>query len=152
MNQSNPTLAKRIADLERQLSSTKDLLESSMLSEAAAKQYAEEVDKQNQALAAQVEALHKAIETALHGTVFDEVGNRDDDGLIPFHETKTAVIVLQNALAATPQHHLRQVRADAGRDGFIAGYMLCNDDSPLIKHNYEGFANQYHASILAGKE
>ena len=47
---------------------------------------------------------------------------------------------------------IAEIRAEAGRAGFIAGYMLCNDDSPLIKHNYEGFANQYHASILAGKE
>lgn len=72
MNQDNPTLAKRIAELERQLSNTKtiantlleenrqllvelalinDQLQSSMLSEATAKQYAEEVDKQNKELA-----------------------------------------------------------------------------------------------------
>lgn len=113
---------------------------------------ATKLESERNALAAQVEALHKAIETALHGTVFDEVGNRDDDGLIPFRETKTAVSVLQNALKITTQNHLRQVRADAGRDGFIAGYMLCNDGSPLIKHNYEGVADKYHASILAGKE
>lgn len=113
---------------------------------------ATKLEAERDALAAQVEALHKAIETALHGTVFDEVGNRDDDGLIPFRETKTAVSVLQNALKITTQTHLRQVRADAGRAGFIAGYMLCNDGSPLIKHNYEGVADKYHASILAGKE
>lgn len=47
---------------------------------------------------------------------------------------------------------IAEIRADAGRDGFIAGYMLCNDGSPLIKHNYEGMADKYHASILAGKE
>ena len=58
----------------------------------------------------------------------------------------------QLTLIAFGELSLNQVRADAGRAGFIAGYMLCNDDSPLIKHNYEGFANQYHASILAGKE
>jgi len=57
-----------------------------------------------------------------------------------------------NAMTKSAQHHLLQVRADAGRAGFIAGYMLCNDGSPLIKHNYEGAADKYHASILAGEE
>jgi len=50
-------------------------------------------------------------------------------------------------LAATPQQHLAEIRAQAGRAGFVAGYMLCNDGSPLIKHNYEGFADKYAESI-----
>lgn len=41
--------------------------------------------------------------------------------------------------------------AEAGRAGFVEGYMLCNDCSPLIKHNYEGFADKYADSIRREK-
>ena len=51
-----------------------------------------------QALLVKIELLRNAIDTALHGTVFDDFGNRDDDGLIPFGRTDTAVTVLQEAL------------------------------------------------------
>ena len=58
----------------------------------------------------------------------------------------------RTALNTLPQHHLEEIRAEAGRDGFVAGYMLCNDGSPLIKHNYEGFADKYADSIRQGVE
>jgi uncharacterized coiled-coil protein SlyX len=142
MNQSNPTLAKRIADLERQLSSTKDLLESSVLSEATAKQYAEEVDKQNQALAAQVEALRKALNSQLNDCINFDGGKLTD-------------VIMENSskvLLTAPQHHLRQVRADAGRAGFIAGYFHYKNYGFQFEEELEAASNQYHASILAGKD
>ncbi len=54
--------------------------------------------EERDAALAQVEQLKSAITTALRGTTFDEVGNRDDDGLIPFGNTKTAIEVLTDAL------------------------------------------------------
>ena len=73
----------------------------------------ERAEEQCKALAARVEVLRSAINTALHGTVFDKEGNRDDDGLIPFKETKTAITVLSDALSATPAACLAHVRAEA---------------------------------------
>lgn len=53
-----------------------------------------------------------------------------------------------DALSATPQHHLRQVRATAGRDGFVACIRLAYglQHPPGTTH-----ADQYADSILAGK-
>jgi len=101
------------------------------------------------ALTATVDALRDALDkianwnecTSEFRVNFGSKGERD------FYRAVAA-----KALEATPQHHLRQVRADAGRDGFIAGYMLCNDGAALLKHNYNGMADKYAASILAGKE
>ena len=70
----NATLAKRIVELDRELSLTKDLLQSSMLSEATAKQYAEEVDKQNKELAAQVESVVNAFTDATNTPEMQAVG------------------------------------------------------------------------------
>lgn len=132
MNQSNSTLAKRIADLERQLSNTKntantlleenkqllielasvkDLLESSQLCEATAKQYAEEVDKQNAALAAQVEALQKTVVSVkarcniLQNLTLQLIQGAELSG--------SDWDYISEAQATEIQHHLRQVRADA---------------------------------------
>ena len=48
------------------------------------------------------------------------------------------------------KQHLRDRDAEKGRAGFVAGYMLCNGGSPLIAHNYQGFADKYAESIKAG--
>ncbi|WP_333609335.1 hypothetical protein [Arsukibacterium sp.] len=84
LTRENSTLQARCADLELLLSTEQDLVL--------------DYHATNDALAAQVELLKAAITTALRGTVFDEVGNRDDDGLIPFRNTKTAIEVLTDAL------------------------------------------------------
>ena len=145
MNQSNPILAKRIAELERQLTETNayfkaaqskietltNLYRECQLSEATAKQYAEEVDKQNQELAAQVQALREA---------WEAVKRNDWDA------------PLDEAFEKTPQHHLRQVRADAGRDGFIACaeiFLDLNEDQNIYVQ-YQ--ADQYCDQVRRGKE
>ena len=140
MNQSNPTLAKRIAELERQLSSTKDLLESSMLSEATAKQYAEEVNKQNAALAAQVEDLKDRI-----GAFSINIERNEKIGTSVKEEIAKLFIDVG-------ENHLRQVRADAGRDGFVAGYFHYKNYGFQFEDELEAASNQHHASILAGKK
>lgn len=54
---------------------------------------------------------------------------------------------IQKAFEQAPSQCLNDVKADAGRAGFVAGYMVCNDGSPLINHNYEASADQYAAKI-----
>lgn len=100
----------------------------------------ETVAAERDALAAQVEALRGVLQ-CFHPENFEYMPNSFDLG--------DDVI---EALAATPQQHLAERDAQKGRDGFIAGYMLCNDDSPLIKHNYEGFADKYADSIRQEKK
>lgn len=151
----NATLAKRIADLERQLSHSKhtsellleenkqllvnlslksDLLESSMLSEATAKQYAEEVDKQNAALAAQVEAL-KLSDSELHTLVEDLIDHlrynkrESTDVLETYWDRLSAIQTTQ----ISPQQHLAVIRAEAGRAGFVAGFKRRTALGPLRK-------------------
>lgn len=92
-------------------------------------------------LQAQVEALRKALNDQLNDCINFDGGKLTD--AIMNHSS--------DLLAATPQQHLAEVKVQAGRDGFIAGYMLCNDGSPLIKHNYEGFADRYADSIRQGE-
>ena len=143
MNQSNPTLAKRIAELERQLSSTKDLLESSQLSEVTAKQYAEEVDKQNAALAAQVEYLKARI-----GAFSINIERNEKIGTSVKEEIAKLFIDVG-------ENHLRQVRADSG----LVGYFRGTDDAwrdltggPSPEQMTAHRATEYADSILAGKE
>lgn len=52
-----------------------------------------------QQLKADNKALAEAVLTALRGTRLDKHGNRDDDGLLPFKETKTAIEALANVEA-----------------------------------------------------
>lgn len=99
--------------------------------------------EQNAALAAQVEALREALEYA-DNKLYILTHNRNDVSARLIGDADKAFKVVRDALsqpAAT--HHLAEVKAQAGRAGFVAGYLLCNDGSPLIKHNYEGFADKY---------
>lgn len=104
----------RIAELERQLSSTKNLLESSMLSEATAKQYAEEVDKQNAALAAQVEVLKQSIISVrargnlLHNITMQILQGAELNGSDWDYISESQV--------AEIEQHLTEIRVQAGRD------------------------------------
>lgn len=153
---SNAILAKRIAELERmlsnanivsnqlleenknlllELSAQKDLLDSSMLSEATAKQYAEEIDKQNKELAAQVEAFKKI---------------REDWRGLAINDAKTLIAFIE-ATDKTPQQHLRELRAEAGRAGYFVGYTVGYCDridgilAPITK------SNQYAEQIRRGE-
>ena len=54
------------------------------------------------------------------------------------------------AFLNSPTACLAQVRAEAGRAGFIAGYELCNGDNKFISHNYNGFAEKYAETIRQG--
>ena len=174
MNQSNPTLAKRIAELERQLSSTKDLLESSMLSEATAKQYAEEVNKQNAALAAQVKELKSELrqEKLIHIGFTNEsqvqyvTEDKEEGAFYPNSDNGCYIPVYMlnvHAHRVGPDSKIyctqleqgkkiAEIRAEAGRDGFIAGYFHYKNYGFQFEDELEAASNQHHASILAGKD
>lgn len=101
---------------------------------------------QNAELVAQVERLRAAL------TGLKESYCRD-----PFKATSAEraedgkrLSEVSDLIKLTPTQCLREVEAKAGRAGFVAGYMLCNDGSPLIAHNYQGFADNYAESIKAG--
>lgn len=106
------------------------------------------------ALAAQVEALRKALlpfaSTGLPTLVNGENYSVMHDRVKDWFGVSEFVRAIE-CFNKTPQQHLAEVKAQAGRAGFVAGYMLCNDGSPLIKHNYEGFADQYADSIRQGE-
>lgn len=98
----------------------------------------------------------KAERDALSAQVFgltDEITKSADAilGRMPPDEIHSIACSMLETAKATPQQHLAEVKAQAGRAGFVAGYMLCNDGSPLIKHNYEGFADKYADSIRQEK-
>lgn len=72
-----------------------------------------------------------------------------DAYLAELQKANAVIIDLQRNPPKMLESCLRQVMADAGRDGFVEGIRLrskgpCND--------WQAAANQYQASILAGKE
>lgn len=85
------------------------------------------LEEQNAALAAQVEALREA---------WKAVKRNDWDA------------PLDEAFEKTPQHHLRQVRADAVFE-FVKTIPY---ENVRVSNSINQAANQYAASILAGKE
>ena len=178
----NATLAKRIVELDRELSLTKNLLESSMLSEATAKQYAEEVDKQNKELTAQVGDLEEKLlemETTLAKKdsaicnleqrvweLEDDFEKRKDQELdvlkaqvealrmiailVHFEWANNVVTFntmqrLYSVVNSTPQQHLAEIRAEAGRDGYLQGVHDCQ----LAEINYEDFDTQSRSAQYA---
>ena len=90
----------------------------------------EQLQEENAALSAQVGALREAYYSYIE-TGFDEI--------------------LDNAFAATPQHHLRELKAEAGR----AGYLACATEYGLenahaSKEGIARNANQYAEQVRRG--
>lgn len=97
------------------------------------------VKSERDALAAQAEALRSAIEPFATGGVCSAIDREDysimRERIKDWHgaiEFKKA----QDAYNSTPQQCLRDVQAEAGRAGFIAGFNF----------SYEGFNSEYGAS------
>lgn len=105
------------------------------------------------ALAAHVEALTSAYKN-LCGAI-DDMDNCESGT----DEMETAIGAVfsamrngYNSVHATPQHHLRQVRADAYQSGFVKGAKVANESPEIYAMGLESVAKQYAASILAGKD
>lgn len=112
------------------------------------------------------ETLYKASQAANHQqlrVMYDAMKSERDALAVTVDALRKAVVEpamdaaiiysVKVILNKTPQHHLRQVRADAGRDGFIEGVrqeML--DKFGLFYHETRDRVDAYKDSILAGKE
>ncbi len=109
------------------------------------------ITKHNHALAAQVEALRVAIEPFSIGGVCSAIAREDysimHERIKDWHgvnEFKKA----QAAYDATPRQHLAQIRAEAGRAGFIEGCELIID---LVSDGSNTGAYKFHADEYAAK-
>lgn len=103
----------------------------------------EQLQQQNQQLAAQVEVTKQV--------AIDAIACISRSGTKVCADPMFVMQQLQGRLEETPNQCLREIQAEAGRAGFVAGYMLCNDGIPLIKHNYQGFADKYAERVKAGE-
>lgn len=105
----------------------------------------EKLKEQNAAMSAQVEALWREIQGAADwfSAYWPELNKAQCD----------RIKQMDGVAKSTPAACLAQVRADAGRAGFVTG---ANSMKLAFQYggtyNTEDKANQYHASILAGKE
>lgn len=95
-----------------------------------------------QELAAQVEALRREIQSAADwfSAYWPELNKAQCD----------RIKQMDSVAKTTPQQHLRELRAEAGRNGFIAGVearriALLNDEQAKIK------ADQYAERVKAGE-
>lgn len=79
------------------------------------------VRSDRQALAAQVEALRNLLDNVRRGEEFIV------DSSIMLGVDCDLADEIDAALKATQQHHLRELRAEAGRAGFIAGARIVSD-------------------------
>lgn len=117
--------------------------------------YIRHLESERAALAAKVEALRDAAEDAAESLGFLSHHLRGRMGEAALMDMAEKADALNEALKATPQHHLRELRAEAGRAGFVAGYEFCLSTLPspycnLIAVNYKGMAERYADSIRQG--
>lgn len=106
------------------------------------------VDLQDErdALAAQVEALRSQLQVA-HDcvTCADETGYVQDVGFVDLEQV---ALEISRVLALTPQQHLAEIRAEAGRVGFVAGAVAMERRQVFTEDfNLSNAANQYADSI-----
>lgn len=96
------------------------------------------------ALAAQVEELRKAIEPV------NDMANRLPEWS---KEDRCHSDELEKALEMTPQQHLAEIRAQAGRDGYLQGHLdAAGDDvGEWSRKHSEYHAKQYADSIRRGE-
>lgn len=59
---------------------------------------------------------------------------------------------IDDLIAATPTQHLRQIQAEAGRAGFIAGVSLYDSGYTISSDEIEAEANKYAAKVRQGGE
>jgi hypothetical protein len=58
-----------------------------------------------------------------------------------------------NLLEQSPQQHLAEIRAEAGRDGYLQGYLdAMGDPDEIDKEHAEYRAKQYTAEVREGAE
>lgn len=98
-----------------------------------------------QELVAQVGILTSHIKSVAE-TYSNNTGH--EPSLSVFHR---ALDEAQDAAQITPQQHLRQIQADAGRAGFIAGHWAGRNYDPGITPSDDEAADKYAARVKAGE-
>lgn len=105
----------------------------------------ESLEKQNAELAAQVEALRGGLNQAIELLVTALVE--------PKQITEEEIHDLRTLEQSTPSRHLRNIQAEAGRDGFVAGYSKgWNDYAGPHGFRREELADAYAAKVREGGE
>ena len=99
-------------------------------------------------LMAQVEVLKTSLRQAI--TAFRQYELDVDD--YPSMQHKQMMESLNKASAATPTQCLNQIKADAGRAGFVAGVSFRESDKWLSKNEICQDADQYAERIRQGGE
>lgn len=132
-----------IAELEHLCDKYKELYEASMLSEATAKQYAEEVDKQNKELAAQVEALGDKLS--------EVVALLDVDGMTAVQWLLDNCPEIESLTNIEPEQHLAEIRAQAGRAGYITGAIEWTFSQTELAFQIERASELYADNIKEGE-
>lgn len=98
---------------------------------------------QNAELVAQVETLKQCIKDWCGTLRYQSVAG----SYVQFSEKQQA------AINSTPTQCLRDVKAEAGRDGFVAGYLRAIHWPTSCDENHAGYnADQYAARVKAGLE
>lgn len=93
----------------------------------------EKVTAERDALAAQVEALKLPLKALLE-TPLGFGGSLQADGQFAYRVRESVFKKAEDAINATPQQHLAELRAEAGRAGFVAGAnWVESDELPLSK-------------------
>ena len=111
-------------------------------------------DEQNAALAAQVEALLECL-CSIQQQCIGEIAmsyrlDAENIGQQIYQATGMTEPELRERLKA-PQHHLRQVCADAGRDGYLQGHLdALGDPDEIDKEHAAHRARQHADSIRQG--
>lgn len=131
-----------ITELEHLRDKYKELYESSMLSEATAKQYAEEVDKQNKELVATVEALRDTC------SYWINQAKPSGDCSKSEYNAWLALGYQSNAMTKPAKQHLAKIKAQAVED-FIQ-FMYSQDNCQLCNSSLD-IASKYADSILKGE-
>lgn len=79
-------------------------------------------------------------------------GEYSEDEKLPYVLAKCFADGVANKPSDSYQHHLRELRAEAGRSGFVSGYSKgWNDFGGDAGFRREELANQYADSILKGE-
>lgn len=116
----------------------------------------EQLKAERDALAAQVDALRVAIKPFATGGVCSAIAResysimyeriKDWHGVSEFKKAQTAY-------NATPQQCLAEIKAEAGRAGFIEGVrQMCDNEIGILGHDAESCANHYAARVRLGFE
>lgn len=111
----------------------------------------DKLEPERDALVAQVEACSAALKSLLE-TPLGIGGSLQSDGQFYYKVPESVFKKVESTLAKTPEQCLREIQAEAGRAGFVAGMNYCINflDSNYPTLGIEDCANDYVAELQQG--